>query len=37
MKSKAFLDEANYRYSETEEEQEPRRRPRTRGLKIALN
>jgi len=36
MKAKALLDEASDRYGEFEEEQEPRKRPRTRGLKRAL-
>ena len=35
-KSKALLDEAYGEYGEQQEEQVPRRRPRTRGLKRAL-
>ena len=37
-KAKALLDEAYERYGETNEaeEQVPRRRPRTRGMKLSL-
>ena len=36
MKAKELLDEAYDRYGEAEEEKEPRKRPRTKGLKRAL-